>query len=42
VEVKLEEKPWSRADVQGRPHDHGYTMQGPCTRTAQVRFNLES
>ena len=42
MEVKLEEKPWSRADVQGRPHDHGYTMQGPCTRTAQVRFNLES
>eukprot|EP00740_Mantoniella_antarctica_P004901 CAMPEP_0181362824 /NCGR_PEP_ID=MMETSP1106-20121128/8293_1 /TAXON_ID=81844 /ORGANISM="Mantoniella antarctica, Strain SL-175" /LENGTH=296 /DNA_ID=CAMNT_0023476965 /DNA_START=168 /DNA_END=1058 /DNA_ORIENTATION=+ len=36
VEVSLEEKPWTRTSVKGQPHDHGYSMQGPCTRTAQA------
>jgi urate oxidase len=47
VEVRLEEKPWTRTHVMGKPHDHGYSMQGPCTRTAQVsgewgRWNVSS
>ena len=36
VEVRLEEKPWTRTHVMGKPHDHGYSMQGPCTRTVQA------
>ena len=35
-EVRLEEKPWSRVEVAGKPHNHGYTMQGPCMRLAQA------
>lgn len=37
--VDVEQKPWKRMQVMGRPHNHGFTMGGTELRTAQAVFN---
>lgn len=37
--VDVEQKPWKRIQVMGRPHNHGFTMGGTEIRTAQAVFN---
>eukprot|EP00963_Diacronema_lutheri_P008810 scaffold776_cov347-Pavlova_lutheri.AAC.8 len=37
--VDVEQKPWKRMQVLGRPHNHGFTMGGTELRTAQAVYN---
>lgn len=37
--VDVEEKPWKRMQVLGKPHNHGFTMGGTEIHTAQAIFD---
>lgn len=39
AKIYVEQKPWSRVQVQGQPHDHGYAMTGSEVRTVHVTFD---
>eukprot|EP00955_Chlamydomonas_euryale_P045930 353273-Chlamydomonas_euryale.AAC.23 len=39
AKVHVEQKPWNRVNVDGMPHNHGYSINGTETRTADVEYS---
>lgn len=41
AKIYVEQKPWTRVQINGQAHDHGFTMSGTETRTVRVTYEKD-